>query len=63
MVPASGPAGAVGSGRCCGHGNVRADSSVPGHLRSAVRMLLQPTGEETEDAEEGWGDLNMCEGT
>lgn len=61
MVPVSAATGAMGSGRCCGHWIVCAGDSVSGHIRSAVRMLLQWEPEEEAEEDEGWGDLEACE--
>lgn len=52
----------MGAGRLRGHGGVRSGSDVSGALRSAVRMLLQPTRtkaikDEAEEFEE-CSDLN-----
>lgn len=59
LVPASSASGAVGSRWSCGHRTVRVDSSVYDHLRSAVRMLLQPSRKQPgEEAEEEHCDLD-----
>lgn len=59
MVPVPVASGAMGSGRYCGDRTVCADNSVSGHLCSAVRMLRPKRKEAEEEAEEGWGDLDI----
>lgn len=62
MVSVSAASGAVGTGRFCGHRSVCAGNSVPGHIRAAVWVLLQPEREPEEEAEiKGGSDLDVCE--
>lgn len=59
MVHLSSAAGAVGTGRGCGHRSVRAGNPVSGRFCPRVRVLLQSRRTEQEEAEARWGDIGV----